>query len=162
MRRRRLRSSGRPLAASAKRAAEEERRIGIERITPSVDGGRFPAKRIAGEVVTVEADILCDGHDQLGVALALARRGRRQAWHETRMHLVNNDRWAASFPLPQVGLYEFVVEAWRDAFATFRDELAKKHNAGVDVSVELIEGRHLIADAGSSLARCPTACSRRN
>ena len=140
-----------PLTNTAKRAADEAKRIGIERITPSIDDGRFPAKRIAGEDVTVEADILCDGHDQLGVALRWRRVGD-QAWSETRMRLVNNDRWRASFPLVQVGLYEFVVQAWRDAFATFRDELAKKHNAGVDVSVELIEGRHLIADAGTPLA----------
>jgi starch synthase (maltosyl-transferring) len=140
-----------PLARSAKLAAAEENRIGIERVTPSVDGGRFPAKRIAGEEVTVEADVLCDGHDQLGVALRWRRVGD-ESWREVRMHLVNNDRWRASFPLQQVGLYEFVVEAWRDAFATFRDEISKKHKAGVDVSVELIEGRHLIADAGPSLA----------
>jgi starch synthase (maltosyl-transferring) len=140
-----------PLALSAKRAGEESRRIGIERITPAVDGGRFPAKRVAGEVVTVEADILCDGHDQLGVALRWRRLGA-EAWRETRMQLAGNDRWQARFPLEQVGVYEFVVEAWRDAFATFRDELAKKHNAGVDVSVEMIEGRHLISDAGPALA----------
>ena len=140
-----------PLATSAKRAGEESRRIGIERVTPSVEGGQFPAKRIAGEEVTVEADILCDGHDQLGVALRWRRVGD-ETWHETRMRLAGNDRWQGSFPLQQVGLYEFVVEAWRDAFATFRDELSKKHNAGVDVSVELIEGRHLVADAGASLA----------
>ena len=141
-----------PLASSAKRAAEEGRRIGIERITPSIDGGRFPAKRVAGEEVTVEADILCDGHDQLGVALRWRRVGDHN-WRETRMRLLVNDRWHASFPLEQVGLHEFVVEAWRDAFATFRDELGKKHNAGVDVSVELIEGRHLIDEAGAPLAK---------
>jgi starch synthase (maltosyl-transferring) len=140
-----------PLTLSARRAAEEWRRIGIEHITPNVDDGRFPAKRIAGEVVTVEADILCDGHDQLGAVLRWRMAGETQ-WSETRMRLVVNDRWQASFPLQQVGLHEFVVEAWRDAYATFRDELSKKHNAGVDVSVEMIEGRHLIADAGPRLA----------
>jgi starch synthase (maltosyl-transferring) len=140
-----------PLALSVKRAAEGSRRIGIERVTPAVDDGRFPVKRTAGDVVTVEADILCDGHDQLGVALRWRMLGEDQ-WQETRMRLVVNDRWAASFPLAQLGLHEFVVEAWRDAFASFRDELSKKHNAGVDVSVEMIEGRHLIDDAGASLA----------
>jgi starch synthase (maltosyl-transferring) len=140
-----------PLGHSALRAAQDERRIGIERITPSVDQGRFAAKRMAGEVVTVEADILCDGHDQLGVALRWRRAGE-ESWAETRMRLINNDRWQAGFPLPQVGLYEFVVQAWRDAFASFRDELSKKHNAAVDVSVELIEGRHLVAEAGAPLA----------
>ncbi len=140
-----------PLGHTALRAAAEERRIGIERVTPSVDQGRFAAKRIAGEVVTVEADVLCDGHEQLGVALRWRRAGE-EGWAETRMRLINNDRWTASFPLPQVGLYEFVVQAWHDAFASFRDELSKKHNAGVDVSVELIEGRHLVAEAGAPLA----------
>lgn len=140
-----------PLAISANHAAEQSRRIGIERVTPSVDNGRFPAKRIAGEVVTVEADILCDGHDQLGSALRWRMLGEER-WAEARMRLVNNDRWQASFPLQRVGVYEFVIEAWRDAFATFRDEIWKKHNAGVDVTVELIEGRHLVADAGAPLA----------
>ena len=99
--------------------------------------------------MTVDADILCDGHDQLGAVLRWRMVGTDH-WTETRMRLVVNDRWQARFPLQQVGLYEFVIEAWRDAFATFRDELAKKHNAGVDVSVELIEGRHLVAEAGGS------------
>jgi starch synthase (maltosyl-transferring) len=140
-----------PLRTTAWRAAEEWRRIGIERITPSIDDGRFAPKRIAGEIVTVAADILCDGHDQLGVALCWRMVGAER-WSETRMRLAGNDRWQASFPLHQVGPHEFMVEAWRDGFATFRDELSKKHNAGVDVSVEMIEGRHLIADAGAPLA----------
>ena len=35
--------------------------------------------------------------------------------------------------------------AWRDAFATFRDELAKKHAAGVPTALELREGAALAA-----------------
>jgi starch synthase (maltosyl-transferring) len=37
-------------------------RAAIEAITPSV-GGRFAAKRIAGDPVVVEADCFADGHD---------------------------------------------------------------------------------------------------
>ena len=47
----------------------------------------------------------------------------------------------------RMGRYVFVVEAWRDAFATFLDELAKKHAAGVPISLELEEGRLLVAAA---------------
>jgi starch synthase (maltosyl-transferring) len=140
-----------PLAVSGRKAAEEARRIGIEAVSPTIDDGRFPAKRIAGEMVTVEADILCDGHDQLGAVLLWRMLGDAE-WSEVRMRLVGNDRWQASFPLQQVGLHEFAVEAWRDAFATFRDELSKKHNAGVDVQVEMIEGRHLVDLAGPPLS----------
>ena len=37
----------------------------FENIVPSVDGGRYPAKRIVGDVCVVEADILRDGADVL-------------------------------------------------------------------------------------------------
>jgi starch synthase (maltosyl-transferring) len=37
-----------------------------------------------------------------------------------------------------------VVSTWRDEFETFRDEIAKKHAAGVDITVELEEGVALV------------------
>ena len=40
-------------------------RIQIQYPTPSVDGGRYPAKRCAGDTVRVEADVFRDGHDLL-------------------------------------------------------------------------------------------------
>jgi starch synthase (maltosyl-transferring) len=141
----------RPLLILSALEAAKSPRIGIERVAPTVDDGRFAAKRTAGESVTVEADILCDGHDQLGVAL-LWRPEEAEDWREVRMRLVVNDRWAGSFPLDQVGRYVFAVEAWRDAFATFRDEIVKKQAAGVDVHVELREGARLVSGAGRTLA----------
>ena len=42
----------------------------IDALSPVVDGGRFPAKRIAGEPVCIEAHCFTDGHDQLRVVLA--------------------------------------------------------------------------------------------
>ncbi|GAB0118439.1 maltotransferase domain-containing protein [Acidisoma sp. 7E03] len=139
------------LASTARVAAETSRRVAIEAVTPAVDGGAFPVKRLAGETVTVEADILCDGHDKLGAVLLWRRKGK-DGWAETRMRLVTNDRWQAEFPLPGIGVYEFAVEAWRDAFASYRDELTKKHQAGLDLKVELMEGRALLAGAGRDLA----------
>lgn len=36
----------------------------IEGVKPEVENGRFPAKRIIGENVMVEADIFTDGHEE--------------------------------------------------------------------------------------------------
>ena len=36
---------------------KSSRRVVIERVQPEVDGGRFPVKRIVGDLVRVEADI---------------------------------------------------------------------------------------------------------
>jgi starch synthase (maltosyl-transferring) len=63
------------------------------------------------------------------------------------MELTNNDRWHASFYPQRLGRYEYAVQAWRDAWATYCDELQKKFAAGLDVSVEVEEGRSLIASA---------------
>jgi len=45
----------------------------IENVKPEIDGGRFPAKRVVGERMTVEADIFTDGHDALAAALLYRR-----------------------------------------------------------------------------------------
>jgi starch synthase (maltosyl-transferring) len=129
-------------------AAVRAPRIAIESVTPSVDFGRFPVKRTVGEVVDVEADVFMDGHDKLAVAL-LWRSADERDWREVRMHALGNDRWRAALPLMRLGRTVFAIEAWRDAFATFRDELEKKSSAGLNVGLELEEGRLLVEAAAA-------------
>ncbi len=118
-------------------------RLALENPSPTVDGGAFPVKRCAGELVTVAVDIIGDGHDKLGAALQWRRDGDA-AFEETRLVPLGNDRWQASFPLMAVGLYRYRIVAWRDMFATFRDELGKKHLASVPIALELREGTLLV------------------
>ena len=127
-------------------AAGLEARLAIENPSPCVEGGRFPAHLVVGSLVTVEADVIGDGHDKLGVALRWQAPGSEE-WGEVRMTLVGNDRWTGAFPLERMGTYRYVVEAWRDAFATFTDELEKKFTAGVPISLELQEGVALVREA---------------
>ena len=121
-------------------------RLVIEAITPAVDDGEFPVKRTIGQLVHVEADIFGDGHDPLAAALRW-RPIDVEEWQETRMALVGNDRWVGQFALERIGRYEFTVEAWRDPFAIYRDELGKKYAAGLDLTLELEEGRRLVQAA---------------
>ena len=65
------------------------RRVVIEAVSPQIDGGEFPAKRVIGEDVVVEADVLCDGHDVLAAEIRFRREGRR-SWSESPMRLVDN------------------------------------------------------------------------
>src|ERR1700674_3791982 len=46
----------------------------IEDVMPSVDGGRYPAKRIVGEPCVVEADIFRDGTRELRAAIKWRRK----------------------------------------------------------------------------------------
>ncbi|WP_273455776.1 maltotransferase domain-containing protein, partial [Nevskia ramosa] len=127
-------------------AALAARRIVIANLDPSIDDGRYPSKRVVGDSVVVEADVFTDGHDQLAVNLLWRPVGAAK-WNRSVMQPLGNDRFRGRFTLPELGRHEFTVEAWRDAWASFRSELRKKHGAGQRVTVEIDEGRHLIEAA---------------
>ena len=146
------RPSPAPAVLGRKRAeaAGAEPRVAIEAPSPCVEGGRFPARAIVGSDVVVEADLIADGHDKVGAVLRF-RGPHEEEWRETPMRLADNDRWSGAFPLRQLGRHEYVIEAWKDAYATFVDELEKKYAAGVPIALELQEGVNLVrAAAGRS------------
>ena len=82
----------------------------VEGVTPAVDGGRFPIKRVVGDTVQVEADCLADGHDVVACAL-LWRQVGAAAWQRTTMLPLGNDRWQADFAVTEIGPWEYTVSA---------------------------------------------------
>jgi starch synthase (maltosyl-transferring) len=120
------------------------RRIFIEDVYPLVDAGRFPVKRVAGEPIEVWADIFRDGHVVLAAEL-IWRPEASEQWSRVAMRLAGNDRWTASFIPPTPGRYVYAIEAWTDAYATWRREFELKRQAGLNVKLEIEEGRHLLA-----------------
>ena len=117
----------------------------IEDLYPSIDCGRFPVKRVVGEPITVWADILRDGHDVIAAAI-LWRNETGSEWKTAPLRLHNNDRWTGEFTPTEVGWHLYAIEAWTDRFATWRKEFMLKRDAGQDVSLELREGRELLAE----------------
>jgi starch synthase (maltosyl-transferring) len=128
------------------------RSVVIEAVAPTVDGGRYPAKRVVGDVVEVSADIFKEGHDVL-VAFLRYRREGETAWRETPMRFVDNDRWAGSFTLDAVGRWAFVLEALADPFQSWLADLAKRVAVGQDVASELLEGAALLTAAARRAQR---------
>jgi starch synthase (maltosyl-transferring) len=122
------------------------RRLVVAAVRPHVHNGRFAVKRTIGERFTVEADVFTDGHDRLSVVLCHRSAGAPR-WDEVDMVSRHNDVWVASFIPDRVGEYEYRVEAWIDHFASWRDGLVKKSDAGQDVSSELQEGAALVGAA---------------
>ena len=122
------------------------RRVVIENVTPRVDDGAFPVKRIVGDDVVVEADVFADGHDEISAVLACTG-GAPDRWREVPMSHVDNDRWRASFRIDKLCTYSYTVVAWIDYFGTWRKALVKKIQAGQDIAVELREGVERIRGA---------------
>ena len=125
-----------------------ERHILIESVAPSLDCGRYPVKRPAGEACAVEATIFRDGHDVIRARLKWKRKGGERFSAEP-MRPVNPglDWWRGEFPLPEPGRYVFAVEAWTDRYASWLADLKKRVDAGyADVRGELDEGIQLLAE----------------
>jgi starch synthase (maltosyl-transferring) len=119
-------------------------RIRVENVRPQLDCGRFPVKRTVGERVDVSATVIRDGHDILGASVLYREPGKRR-FQSAPLEPMGNDVFAGSFPVTSCGRWEYLVEAWSDRAATWRDELGRKVDAGQDdLSGELAEGEQLL------------------
>ena len=111
--------------------SEGRKRIIIEEIQPTVNDGRYPAKRILGDHVEVTAAIFGDGHDHVAARL-LYRHASQRKWSSVPFAEINNDRWTATFPAgspddpSKLGLWYFTIEAWIDHFDTWVHDLDKR------------------------------------
>jgi starch synthase (maltosyl-transferring) len=122
------------------------KRIVIEALKPEIDCGRIPVKRTEGEEVTVEADILAEGHDAIAGVLRYRHEGDSN-WTEVSLEPLLNDRWRASFQVTQVGTYCYTVQAWVDSFRTWCRDLVKRIEADEDLPVDFAIGAGLIEEA---------------
>lgn len=111
----------------------------VEDVQPVIDCGRYAVKREVGDTVEVSADIIREGHDLIAAVIQYRQNGESE-WTEAPMRKGDNDRWYGEFTVNVVGPAEFRVFAYPDHFESWRDELAKKVGAGLDVTSELLEG----------------------
>jgi len=139
-----MKSSGDVRESAPQPAVNDGRRRAVVlAIRPQVDGGRYPVKRVAGEPLSVEVDVVCDQHDVVR-AVVLHRHAAEPAWHETATEQVGSDTWLATLELAELGRHRYTALAWTDAFATWQRGLARKLAAGLEVSLELLEGALLV------------------
>jgi starch synthase (maltosyl-transferring) len=124
----------------------------IENVSPQLDGGRYPIKRVIGSVIEVSADIFKDGHDLIAARILYRRPGEATSRVAPFNYRFDPDRWHGTFKADQIGLWQYDVEAWPDRFGTWRSDLGKRLNAGQDVRPELLEGANLLARLAMKLS----------
>jgi len=125
---------------------EGRERVIIESVTPQIDCGRYPVKRVAGDELVVQADIFSDGHDEVAAVLLYRRQGD-QSWQEVPLQRLDNDRWQGAFILAEPGVYHYTLLGWVDRFLTWQKDLQKRNQAGQDISVDILIGVRLIEQA---------------
>jgi starch synthase (maltosyl-transferring) len=98
----------------------------VEDVTPQVDCGRFPVKRVVGETVEVRAACFAHGHELVACALRWRKAGG--AWRETPMRAVEGevDAWTAAFEVDAVGPWEYTVHCWVDHLLHWRHDFERR------------------------------------
>ena len=127
-------------------------RIVIDDIRPRTPTGRYPAKAVINEPAEITATVFKEGHDMLAGRVCwrpcppAKSRTKTKTWNEAALtaHIPGLDRWKAAIEPTQLGLHEFVVEAWFDEWATIKHKLKAKLDAGQEVDVELEEAARAV------------------
>ncbi len=130
---------------------EGRKRTIIEGVSPEIDGGRYPIKRVVGDDIVVEADVFGDGHDAVSCAV-MYRKIDATEWTEIPMRVLVNDRWRAEFTMTEIGRHIYTIKAWVDRFKSWSRDLAKRVEAGQDVTVDLLIGAELVEEAAAATA----------
>jgi starch synthase (maltosyl-transferring) len=127
---------------------EARSRVVIENISPQVEGGKFPIKRIVGEVVCVTADLIADGHDVISARLIYRKQGTKK-WSENHMLITEDDAWKGEFRVEETVPYEYAVTAWVDHAMTWYKGFQKKLAAGDELSIDLRIGAEFLKEIAS-------------
>ncbi len=119
----------------------------IDAIYPSLEGGRYPVKRVVDEPLEVSADIFKDGHDILSAVLKWRRVGTRR-WFEAPMKMQDNDRWTASCTFTSIGRWEYHIEAWEDGYRSWKKAfLARWKGEDPEIGIEALEGARMLTES---------------
>jgi starch synthase (maltosyl-transferring) len=123
----------------------------IDKVLPEIDGGRFAAKRVVGDIMVVEADVFTDGHDTLACMVGY-RHESDDDWTEAPMRALVNDRWRGGFTLDRLGRYRYTVTAWVDHYLSWRTEFKRRVDPA-DIASAALVGAKLIAEAANRASR---------
>jgi starch synthase (maltosyl-transferring) len=120
---------------------------------PVIDCGRYPAKSVVGEQLTVAATVYREGHDAVGVNVVLRdSAGRTGPWTPMRLVAPGTDRYEALVSADTTGAWTFQIEAWSDPLESWRHDARIKIPEGQDVELMLEEGARLHAQAAANLS----------
>ncbi|WP_405534147.1 alpha-1,4-glucan--maltose-1-phosphate maltosyltransferase [Streptomyces sp. NBC_00075] len=127
-------------------------RIPVRDVRPAVEGGRRPAKAVAGETFQVTATVFREGHDAVGANVVLCDpEGRPGPWTPMRELAPGSDHWGADVTPDTTGHWTYRVEAWGDPISTWRHHAGIKIPAGIDTGLVLEEGALLYERAAAGV-----------
>jgi starch synthase (maltosyl-transferring) len=117
--------------------------IVIRTVSPQIDGGRYPVKRVIGEVVEVQAEIFTHCPEPI-FARVRYRHDDQDTWTEVPLKEDETDHWRASFEVTQLGYYRYTVDAWTDPLLAWWLGLEQRANSELPLVGHAHEGLVLL------------------
>ncbi len=125
-------------------------RIPVIDVEPVIEGGRWAAKAVVGEVVPVRATVFREGHDaHSATAVLIDPRGKVHSRAQMSEVGKGLDIWLGHVVPDREGDWTFVVEGWSDPYGTWRHDAEIKINAGIDIELMLAEGAAVLRRAAT-------------
>lgn len=128
------------------------RRVVIDHVSPSIDGGRNPFKRVIGDWVTFHAHAFADSHDLLTVDLRIRLYGA-QEWEYFPMSAIGNDEFEVNYETKEIGLYEYEIAGVIDHYGSWNEGFKKKNEEGVPVDLECLIGAEILAQTAKRASK---------
>ena len=107
---------------------EGRKRVIIEVKSPTVDCGRYPARRFLGDEIKITAAVFGDGHDRVSGKILFRHESERR-WRSASLVVEGNDIFSATFPVDKLGNWKFAVQGWVNHFGTWCYDLKKRLGA---------------------------------
>ncbi len=122
-------------------------RIPVLDVEPVVDAGRRPTRSVVGELFTLSATVLREGHDAVNATAVLVDPDDGE--HHVPMVQTNPglSHWETVVHADREGVWSFRVEGWSDPYGTWVHDGTIKVEAGVDVELMLEEGARVLERA---------------
>ncbi len=135
--------------------AESVGRIPVVAVGPSLEEGRWPARAVVGEAVPLFATVFREGHDAVSATAIITGPNGKTTTLPMPCEDWGNSRYVAHFTPATEGDYTFSVEGWSDPVATWARVAEVKLHAGVDQTLVLSEGVHVLERANEEVDRTP-------
>jgi starch synthase (maltosyl-transferring) len=119
-------------------------RFTLTDIVPVVEGGKFPAAGVTGEVIPFSVTAFREGHDSLGVDIRFTDPTGLECGPYPMQSGDDPDRYEVLFQPDTEGYWSFTITAWGDPWNTWHHQASIKIPAGLDTDLEFTEGAQLL------------------
>ncbi|MEY4398658.1 MAG: hypothetical protein RLZ53_1234, partial [Actinomycetota bacterium] len=128
-------------------------RLPITSVSPVVDGGRWPTKAFAGEMLAFSAVVFREGHDALGVELLLTSPDGKTQVIRMAEGAAGSESWHTKALISSEGIWKFKIQAFSDEYGTWHHNTEVKLAASVDQDLMMLEGVRLFTNAAAEKGR---------